>query len=99
MNTLISLLFMQKLTRGNSKKFKRNFKKKNAPSILILKNLGLVVYCVFEFIFTTIHSVITPKKAVFEVKSKNVVSFEKYKNKKTKATETVFNLQVPNKLS
>lgn len=86
MNTLISLIFMQKFTRGNSKKIKRKFKKKNAASILIIKNLYLMVYITFEFIFKTIYLAIAPKRVSAKrvVKPKNVVSFEEYKLKKAK---------------
>jgi len=79
MNALISILFYQKLTRSSSKKFKKGFKKRNAPSITILKNIGLIIYTITKFIFTTI----APKKSICQatVAPKNVINFDKYKIK------------------
>lgn len=80
MNALLSLLFMQQL-KGNSKKFKKNFKKKNSTSILILKNLSLMVYIVVEFICKTIYMAIAPKKSICQevVDLTNVVNFNESK--------------------
>lgn len=87
MNTLISILFYQKLTKGSTKKFKKGFKKRNAPSITILTNIGLMIYEIVKFIFTTI----APKKSICQeaVASKNVINFNNYKLKSQKKVNTV----------
>ncbi|HEY5588443.1 MAG TPA: hypothetical protein VIK86_05740 [Candidatus Paceibacterota bacterium] len=90
MKTLISILFYQKLTKSSTKKFKRNFKKKNAPSISILQNLGLIIYEIVKFIFNTL----APKKSICqETVSLNVINLNKYKLKKSQKKENVQNVK------
>jgi len=86
LNTLISFLLYQKLTKGKSKKFKKGFKKRNTSSITILKNLGLIIFQVTKFSFR----IIAHKKSICQktvtpiIKSKKVVDFTEYKLKKAK---------------
>ncbi|HEY8890697.1 MAG TPA: hypothetical protein VIM70_10615 [Clostridium sp.] len=95
MKTLLSFLFYQKITKSSTKKFKKNFKKKNASSLIILTNLGTIIYLVIEFIFKTISSIISPKKIIVE--PKNVVNFNKYKIEKLQKKSNV--IQFPKKVS
>ena len=90
MRALISLLFYQKLTGGSTKKFKKGFKKRNAGSISILQNLGLIIYEIVKFIFNTI----APKKSICqETVALNVIDLNKYKFKRSQKKENVQNVK------
>ena len=91
MKSLLLLIFSQKLTKGSAKKYKKNFKRKNAPSITLAKNLYLMNYIVFSFIFKKIYLAIAPKKSICQevVVEPKVVKFSEskavLKNKEAKA--------------
>jgi len=86
LNSLISLLFYQKLSKGKTKKFKKGFKKRNKSSLTIFKNLGLIIFRVTKFTFRIIihKKNVCQATVVSSIKSKKIVNFEEYRLKKAK---------------